>query len=86
MSNILFGIALISVIWGVISAMVMINYITRRGRKVNFLLIRLFIFKYINQYYKLTKKETGKPGIWFYFYIAAMNLALVCAIIGAILK
>jgi len=86
MSNILFGIAILSVILGVVSAMVMTNYITQRGRKVNFLLIRLFIFKYINQYYKLTKKETGKPGIWFYSYIAAMNLALVCAIIGAILK
>ncbi len=86
MSNILFGIAILSVTWGIVSAMVMINHITNRGKKVSFLLIRLLIFKYINQYYKLTKKETGKPGIWFYSYIAAMNLALVCAIIGAVLK
>ncbi len=86
MSNILFGIAILGVIWGIVSAMIMISYISRRGHKVSFLLIRLFIFKYINQYYKLTKKETGKPGVWFFSYIAAMNLALVCAIIGAVLK
>lgn len=86
MSNILFVIAILSVIWGIVSAMVMIDYITKRGHKVSFLLIRLLIFKYINQYYKLTKKENGKPGIWFYSYIAAMNLTLLCVIIGVILK
>ncbi|MFH1851194.1 MAG: hypothetical protein ABIA75_02510 [Candidatus Neomarinimicrobiota bacterium] len=86
MSSILFGIAILSVIWGILSAMVMMAYLNRRGHKVSFLLVRLLIFKYINQYRDLTEKDTGKPGIWFYSYIAAMNLALLCAIIGAILK
>lgn len=86
MSNILFGIAILCVVWGILSAIVMISYLIRHDHKVSFLLIRLLIFKYINQYRDLTEKETGKPGIWFYSYIAAMNLALLCAIIGAILK
>ena len=86
MSNIFFGIAILSVIWGIVSALVMASYISRRGYKISILLFRLLIFKYIRQYYEITAKENGQPGIWFYSYIISMNLALVCAVLGAIVK
>jgi hypothetical protein len=86
MSNVLFGIALLAVAWGIVSAMVMISYVAGRGHPVNWLLIRLFIFKYMHQYHDLTEQESGKPGPWFYSYVISMNLALVCAVIGAVLR
>ncbi len=86
MSTVFFGIAIASVVWGIISAVVMASYVSRRGHKISILFFRLLILKYIHQYYEITMQEDGKPGAWFYSYISAMNLALVCAIIGAVLK
>jgi hypothetical protein len=86
MSNVFFGIAIASVAWGIVSAIAMASYISRRGHKVSMLFFRLLIFKYIHQYSELTTQENGKPGAWFYSYITSMNLALVCAIIGVVLK
>jgi len=86
MSNIFFGMAILSVVWGIVSAIVMASYISRRGYKISILLFRLLIFKYIHQYYEITTQENGQPGLWFYSYITSMNLALVCAVLGAIVK
>ena len=86
MSIIFFAIAIVSVIWGIVSAVVMASYISSKGHPINILFFRLLILKYIHQYYEITMQENGKPGIWFYSYISAMNIALLCAIIGAILK
>ena len=86
MSNLLYGIAIAGVIWGIVSAIVMASYISKRGHKVSMIFFRLLIFKYIHQYSEITTQENGKPGIWFYSYITSMNIALVCVIIGAVLK
>jgi hypothetical protein len=86
MSNVFFGIAIVSVIWGIVSAITMASYIASRGHKVSLLFFRLLIFKYIHQYHEITTQENGSPGAWFYSYISAMNVALVCTIIGAVLK
>jgi hypothetical protein len=59
---------------------------SKRGHRINLLFFRLLIFRYIHQYSEITTQENGRPGAWFYSYIASMNLALVCAIIGAVLK
>lgn len=86
MSDLLFGLAILSVIWGVISSIVIANYLSQRGIKINFLLFRVMIIKYLHQYSKITTQENGKPGPWYYSYIISMNAALVLAIIGIILK
>jgi len=86
MSNVFLGIAIASVIWGIVSAIAMASYVARRGHKVSLLFLRLLIFKYIHQYSEITTQENGKPGAWFYSYITSMNLALICAIIGVVLK
>ena len=86
MSNVFFGLAIVSVFWGTVSAIAIASYISSRGHKINILFFRLLIFRYIQQYYEITTQENGRPGVWFYSYITSMNLALVCAIIGAVLK
>jgi hypothetical protein len=79
-------LALLSVVWGIVSAIVITSYLSSRGIKINVLFFRIMILKYIHQYHEITAKERGKPGPWFYSYIASMNLALVLAIIGAVLR
>ena len=46
------------------------------------------IIKYVHDYQIITSSENGDghAGPWFYSYVTSMNLALVFAIIGLILK
>jgi len=62
------------------------SFLSRHGIKINYVFLRLFLPKYIHQYRKLTVEENGKPGNLFYAFIVSMNLALVFAIIGIVLR
>jgi hypothetical protein len=86
MSNLFFVLAILSVAWGVVSSIVIASFLSRRGTKINLLFFRILILKYIHQYHKITTQENGKAGPWFYSYIISMNLALVFAIVGIVLK
>ncbi len=77
MSNIILVSAVVLAGVFVVLAMMMVNEVSKRGVKINFLLIRLYIIKYMHQYKKLTKKETGRVGPLFYPAIVSINLALV---------
>jgi hypothetical protein len=84
--NIFFALALASVFWGIVSSIKIVSFLMDRGRKINFFLIRLLIIKYVHDYQVITTEENGQPGFWFYSYVTAMNLALVLAIIGLIIR
>lgn len=87
LSGILFSIAIVSVISGVISAVLIAFSLQKRGITVNWIWLRLLILsKYLNQYRDITRQETGRPGPLFYSYIIAMNLALLTGIAGFILR
>ena len=86
MSNIFLGLALVSVFWGIVSSIKIVSFLQSRGKKINFFLIRLLIIKYVHDYQVITTEENGQPGPWFYSYVTAMNLALVCAIVGLLLR
>ena len=86
MSTLFFILALISVAWGIATSIMITSFLSKRGIKINFLLFRLFIFKWVGQYRKIAIEETGKPGPLFYWFITSWNLALVFAIVGAILR
>ena len=86
MVDIILALAIISVLWGVVSSIKIIMYLSERGFKINYFLLKLLIIKYARQYYILTKGEEGKPGPWFYSFVGSMNLGLVLAIIGLVLK
>jgi len=86
MSNLFFVLAILSVVWGIVSSIVIASFLSRRGIKINFLFFRILMLKYIHQYQKITTQENGKSGPWFYSYIISMNLALAFAIVGIVLK
>ena len=86
MSTLFFILALICVAWGIANSVMLTYFLSKRGIKINYLLFRLFIFRYVSQYRKITMEETGKPGPLFYWSLTAWNLALLFAIIGIILK
>ena len=86
MSTLFFILALISVAWGIATSIMITSFLSKRGIKINYLFIRLFIFRYVRQYRKITIEETGKPGPLFYSFITSWNVALVFAIIGIVLK
>jgi hypothetical protein len=78
----LLGLAAISVLWGVVSSIAMVSLCSNRGVKIKWAFIRLFILDYISQYRKITLKENGKAGFWFYSFIVSMNTALLLVVIG----
>jgi hypothetical protein len=84
--EILFGLALFFVICFVVISILIVLVLDKRNIKTNFLWLRLFLFKYVNQYKKITLAETGKVGSLFYLWILSINLALVCAVAGLFLK
>ncbi len=86
MGNALLILALVSVGSFVLFSILIVHELSKRGIKINFFLLRLYIIKYIHQYKQLTLKETGKIGPLYYPCIVSVNLALVLAIIGLILR
>ncbi|MGD8540271.1 MAG: hypothetical protein PVI66_16290 [Candidatus Aminicenantes bacterium] len=86
MSDILLGLALVFVGVFIIFAIMIVNEVSKRGVKISFLWLRLYIIKYIHEYRKLTKEETGKVGPLYYPCVVSINLALILAIAGLLLR
>lgn len=86
MANALLGLAIVFVGLFVVFSIMIVNEVSKRGIKINFFLLRLYIIKYIHQYRKITKEETGKVGPLYYPCVISVNLAWVCAIAGLLLK
>jgi hypothetical protein len=86
MTNALFILALVSVGLFIIFSIMIVNEVSKRGVKINFFLLRLYIIKYIRQYKMITKQETGKTGPLYYPCIISVNLAWVFAIAGFFLR
>ena len=86
MSMAFFILAIISIICGIIFSLMITSFLSKHGIKINYVFLKLFLLKYIHQYRKLTVEENGKPGNLFYAFIVSMNLALVFAVIGIVLR
>ncbi len=71
----LFGLLMVAA--NVVTTILVMVALDRRGIKTNLLLARLLIFKYLSQYRRVTIKETGKAGPLFAVWIATINLAAV---------
>ena len=85
-SDLFLGLALLSVGWGIVSGIVITNFVSERGTKINYFLYRIYIIKYVGMYKRITEEENGRPGPWFYSFVISMNLTWVFAIIGILLK
>lgn len=86
MADAFLGLALVFVCLFVIFSIMIVHDVSKRGIKINFFLLRLHIIKYIHQYRKLTLEESGRIGPLYYPCIVSVNLALISAITGFILK
>jgi len=86
MSTAFLVVAILSALWGVVDAILIAVALDRRGVRVNMILFRFFPFRYLSEYKRVTVKETGKVGSLYYSYVAAMNVALVCAVIGLVVR
>ncbi len=86
MSNLFFILALFSVLWGIVSSFVIASFLSRHGVKINYVFFRVLMLKYIHQYRKITLQQSGRPGPWFYSFVISMNLALVLAVVGIVLR
>ncbi|MBN2586019.1 MAG: hypothetical protein JXA64_10350 [Candidatus Fermentibacteraceae bacterium] len=84
--EILAAVALAAVIWGITSLIRIVSYLSSRGTKVNFVFIRLFALRYVNQYRNMTREETGRTGAWFHSYVFSMLGALALAVAAILLK
>ena len=86
MSNVFLILAIVCVLCGVVFSIMITVFLSKRGIKINYLLIRIYIYRYINQYRKITEEESGKVGPLFYPFIVSFILAVLFAVVGAILK
>jgi hypothetical protein len=86
-SDVFLVITVISALCGVASSIMITAELEKRGVKINWIFLRVFIVsRYLNQYRDITRQESGKTGPLFYWFIIAMNVALVTAILGLVLR
>ncbi|MGB2805613.1 MAG: hypothetical protein WBD64_12055 [Candidatus Zixiibacteriota bacterium] len=86
MSDIFLGLAILSVLWGVVSSLVIASYLSKRGIDICWIFFKVLIIKYIGQYRRITVQESGKPEAWYYSYVLSMMSALLFAVVGIILR
>lgn len=86
MSTLFLVLATLCALWGVADFIRIAAALEERGIRVNMLLARVLFFRYLNQYKAATMSETGRAGSLYYSYITKMVLALVCAVIGLVLR
>lgn len=86
MSNLFLILAMTSVLWAVASSLVIASFLSKRGIRINYPFLKVLMLKYIHQYRTITIQESGRPGPWFYSFVISMNLALLLAVVGIILR
>ena len=81
---VLSGLSIIIFLW---STIMIYKFLKNKNEKMqSFVFINLYIFKYVKDYKKLTKNETGKIGYLYYIWLISINLALICFVLLMILK
>jgi hypothetical protein len=56
----------------------------KRGFSISIVWLRLMVLKYLHEYAKLTREETGRVGPLFYHYVIPLNVALIVIIVLAV--
>ena len=82
--GLLIGLGVICAVWAVVAAILIAVDLSRRGVTVSILWLRFMILKYLHEYARVTREETGKVGPLFYHYVVPLNIALVMFILLAI--
>jgi hypothetical protein len=72
--------AICAAIWGTVASVLIAGFLDKRGIKTPFWLFRLYVFRNINRYRKITVEENGRPGGLYYHCAYAFNAALFLAL------
>jgi hypothetical protein len=79
--DIIMIIALVCVIWSITALILISTKVSKKGTRVQFLLLTLMFFRYIAVYEDLTKKETGRTGPLVYHFVIPLWIALILVVI-----
>ncbi len=85
-STFLIVLAFGGVMANVLASILIVTELQKRGITINFIFLKMYIIKYAHQYKEITKKETGRAAPLFYLWIVSINVALVCAMLGLLLR
>ena len=77
-------IAGIAVVWFIVSSIIIVNELLKRGQKVNFIFIKVMIPVYAHRYKKITLEETGKVGSLFYHWVISIDITLIFGVASII--
>ena len=81
MTVLLVPLILAFVCWAVVASILITRELEKRGISIEYLWLRVMIFKYVEQYRRVTREETGRVGPLFYHYVIPLWIALVLAVI-----
>jgi len=82
MREIFLGIAVLAIFTNVVTLILIMAALNRRGYKTNILLARIYTFKYLSAYREATRKETGQPGRLYSLWVFTIILAAAAAVAG----
>ena len=86
MSNVFIALAIICVLCGVVSSIMIVSFLSNQGIKINYFLLRLLLPKYVEQYKKIMIEKSGRPGSLYYTFVVSMISGLVLAVIGLLFR
>jgi hypothetical protein len=84
--SILLGLGAAAAIVHVATFIMIMAWLDRHGHKTSIVLARIYFYKYVKAYRDQTVKETGKPGPLYRVCIGAIQMALVFAVAGVIMR
>jgi hypothetical protein len=85
MRNLFYVLAIAGIccaLWGTVAAVMIASFLDKRGIKTPFVLMRLYFFRNVSRYRKITVAETGRPGELYYHCVLAFNAALLLGLIA----
>jgi hypothetical protein len=84
--GLLAGLGVVCVVWAVVAAIRIAVDLDRRGLPVSAIWLRVMILKYLHEYARVTREETGRVGPLFYHYVVPLNIALVIVVVVAVIE
>ncbi|MFH2107957.1 MAG: hypothetical protein ABII93_04745 [Chrysiogenia bacterium] len=75
-------LALACVVWAVVTAIRIAEFLDKRGLKTPFPFWGFYIFRNLGRYREVTIQETGKVGPLYLQYVIPINAALLLALVA----
>ncbi len=66
--------------------MMIVAELSRRGNRINYVLLRIRLFRYVAQYKRMTLEETGKVGPLYHACVWGYFMALVFTVLYLVVR